>query len=681
MPHAFRSTPATHTARQWLRLLLLVILLTAFTLRLHELILQNIWWDEARNIDVALRPFSQIATAPELDIQPPVYFWLLHLLAATVGLHMGDAPVLLAFVCRFLSVAGALVATAWLYPLGRLTFSRQAGVYAALIATFSPFWLAESQETRMYTVWLALLAGAAVMFLQVIRYWGLANRGATISQWQSSGRRSRILFVLLSALALLTHYKALFVLVAWYSWWALWALLQKDRWRQLRLLLFCGVATGLLVAPILPIAMRQIPVYANSNLTIPTLSAYLWQTWQATLSGYAFDPAILYDNGLLWLWVVLGMLIIGLILDFTRHTPHATRHTPHATSFLLTWITIGLAGYYIAVLQRGAFNVRYSSFVTPALYVLLGGALARVRRCWRPLGSLGLIVLLVGMIPGLYADLYDPRFAREDIVGVTQWLRQVAGPDDLILVDQKYPFGFYYQRYTLDPAATPSGAEPAPARYFFVDIHTVDQRLNEWAAQTKQIFWVQWFESDTDPRHAVPFLLDQVGQRGAEQDFQGYSIDRWTLTPPNHFALAPNLTPLRAAFPPAVETVAVSLPTSSIKPGHGVPVVIQWRRTPSGQINRPLKARVALYDAKDARLAQSDERLLNDRHVRPDQWQAGDQPLNVYLLNTPDDLPPGLYKLRLLVYDAETLEPLSLVDDAGKPAGLEAGLGQVQIEP
>ena len=54
------------------------MLLAAFALRLYELTRQDIWWDEARNIDVALRPFVQVATAPELDIHPPVYFWLLH---------------------------------------------------------------------------------------------------------------------------------------------------------------------------------------------------------------------------------------------------------------------------------------------------------------------------------------------------------------------------------------------------------------------------------------------------------------------------------------------------------------------------------------------------------------------------------------------------------------------------
>ena len=58
--------------------LLLLIILAAFALRVYRLDLQDIWWDEARNIDVAGRALTQIATARELDIHPPVYFYLLH---------------------------------------------------------------------------------------------------------------------------------------------------------------------------------------------------------------------------------------------------------------------------------------------------------------------------------------------------------------------------------------------------------------------------------------------------------------------------------------------------------------------------------------------------------------------------------------------------------------------------
>lgn len=669
------------------RWLLLLLLLAAFALRLHELTRQNIWWDEARNMDVALRPLFQIATAPELDIQPPVYFWLLHLLGRAAGLQIGANPVPLAFAARFLSVAAGVIAVAWLYPLAHLVFSRPAGLFAALLATLAPFWLAESQEARMYTVGLALLSGAAVMLLRGIRDWrvgigaeqtAFSNTHSLIPKYRNYGA-----FVLLSVLALLTHYNVFFILVAWYGGWGLWALLRPDRWRRLRTILLCGLATALLIAPIIPIALRQIPDYANPNLTIPTLADYLWQNWQAYLGGYAFDPVFFGGNGVLWLWAVLviGGSGIGewVFLSTRRQSPIPNPQFPIPLLFLGIWVVGGLALYYVAVLDRGAFNVRYSSFITPALYVLLGGALAAWQRWWRPLGLLGLAVIVAGFAPGIQADLYDSRFAREDMAGVTNWLRTVAGPEDLILVDQKYPFGFYYQRYTIDAAATPVGAEAAPARYLFVDIHTVDAQLNRWASAARQIFWVQWFESDTDPRHVVPFLLDQAGQRAGTQSFQGYSIDWWALNPPNHFTVTHSLAAQRFVFPPAVETVAVALPPTPILAGRGVPVVIQWQRVAGGTVTRPLKARVALYNAQGDRLAQSDERLLNDRHRKPDQWQPADQPLNVYLLPTPGDLSAGEYLVRLLVYDEETLEPLGLVDAAGQPAGIEADLGKVQV--
>ena len=88
---------------------------------------------------------------------------------------------------------------------------------------------------------------------------------------------------------------------------------------------------------------------------------------------------------------------------------------------------------------------------------------------------------------------------------------------------------------------------------------------------------------------------------------------------------------------------------------------------------------MALYDGSDARLAQADERLLNDRHRAPAQWQPDDQPLNVYLLYLPPDLPPGDYTVRVLVYDADTLAPIDLLDAAGNPAGQEATLGSVGV--
>ncbi len=175
----------TGIVRNWPRIVLILLFGAGFALRLHELTLQDIWWDEARNIDVALRPFIQVATAPELDIHPPIYFWLLHLWSQISDLQIGDGPVKVAYSARFLSVAAGLVSIGLVYQLTRLAIRKEeskgnrpvAGLCAAALATCSPLWLAESQETRMYTVSFALLLAAAIAFLKMVDLEGRKSSG------------------------------------------------------------------------------------------------------------------------------------------------------------------------------------------------------------------------------------------------------------------------------------------------------------------------------------------------------------------------------------------------------------------------------------------------------------------------------------------------------------------------
>jgi hypothetical protein len=684
-PTAAISRPlsnATAQERPAQRLFLLTVLIAAFALLLHNLTAQDIWWDEARNIDVALRPITQIATAPELDIHPPFYFWLLHGWLRLADIHLGDRPDGIAFAARFLSVAAGLLSVALLYPLGRRLHSPTAGLLACLIAATAPFWLAESQETRMYTLSFALLTAAAWFLLCGI---SPPSRSFTIHHSPFT-IRNYLLFTVFSTAALLTHYNALFILVAWYTWWGLTILLPPisvtKLWQRLRIPLLCGITTILLFLPILPIALRQIPTYANPNLTVPTLGEYLWQNWQAYLAGYALDPTTIFGHTDLWLWLIAVITLIGLFIPLLidPHLESRVSSLVSHLSLLPAWLLGGLALYYIAVLDRGAFNVRYSSFVTPPLYLLLGMALANWTRLWRPLSVVGLALLLVGVVPALRADLYDIRYAREDVGDLADWLRGEAGPHDLVLVDQKYPFGFYYERYAIAATQTPTGSEAAPARYLFVDVNTLDAVLTEWAGQAEQVFWVQWFESDTDPRHAVRFLLDIHGERAGERRFQGYEVDWWTLSPPTTFALPSTWVERTMRFEHAVETVDLAFP-GQVQLDERVPVSIRWQRVPGGTATRPLKARVALYDAQGNRHAQADERLLNDRHRLPAEWGEAEQPLNLYLLELPEALPAGSYELRLLVYDAETLEPLSLLDGVGNPTGVEVVLGVVEVAP
>ena len=656
------------------RIILLATLAAAFALRLTSVATQDIWWDEARNIDVALRPLFNIATAPELDIHPPLYFWLLHFWSRITGLELGLPAARIAYLTRFFSLTAGLVAVALLARLGWRLVPKFGGPMIGIVAAFSPFWLAESQETRMYTLGFALLIAAALPFLTIVQKVGTTKK-------EPGTCRHYLTFVLLSASALLTHYNAVFILVAWYGWWAWLCLRSQRRPMELRSLILCGLATMALIAPIAPIALRQIPGYANPNLNVPTIADYLIQNWRAYLGGYAHSYFPADPISTRWFLLIAAIVVIGwatTIPIYRRGSGEQTLRFQHRSlTFLWVWLLGGLSLYYIAVWDRGAFNVRYSSFVTPALYALVALSLLTLWLTVRVVALVGLVLLGAGFGMGIDADLTAEQAAREDISGVATWLKEVAGPDDVVFVDQKYPFGFYYQRYAIGDRE-PVGDEAAPARYLFVDINTIDAQLNQWASNAQNVYWVQWYESDTDPRRSVAFLLDKAGSRGGERQFRGYEVDWWTLSPPNQFELAQRYQEITIRWP-SIRTVEIAAPENELTPGDTAFVVVRWQRSDLPADESPLKARVALYNQENARISQSDERILNDRHLLPAEWDADDSPLNVYRLTTAAELEPGNYEIRLLVYNADTLEPLSFLDKADNPAGVEIKIGEVEF--
>jgi mannosyltransferase len=629
------------------RALLLLLLLASWALRLQRLDAQDIWWDEARNIDVATRPLAQVAGAPELDIHPPLYFYSLHAWTGLAGTT--------AFATRLFGVCFGVLAAALTYRLARTlrpsVAGRWAGLLALVLAAVSPYALAEAQETRMYTLSWVLLSGAA-----------LAIQHATRPH-AAHPRRGWLAFLLLAAASILTHYSTVLILAAFGVWLLVWALRGPDRLARLRTLGLVALGAALLCLPALPIALRQIPGYHNPNLNLPELSTYLGQLYHAYTLGEVAPQAAWSIGRWLWLLLPLGGALLAL------RQPHRRS----ALALLALWLVGSLALYYLILTRRSAFNPRYISFVLPAFWALAGWALAGWRRLFRPLPWVLVAGLAIPSIPSLRADLTDPQYFHDDMRGVTAWLRDHATPHDLILVDQRYPFGFYWQRWNNDPYGFPPAepADQAPAQYLFVDINEVDKRMTELAARATTLCWVTWYESDIDPRGAVPALLDTHGQRMGEEAFRGYTVRWWQLDSPARFRLFQSLEGMDLRFEPGITLLAADWHGRETAATAGHPALVTLRWQASGPTPRSLKVSLRLRDESGALLAQDDRVLLNDRHLRTTSWQPGETALNVYTLALPPE--PGTYTLTLVLYDEETLQPVGLLDGSG----VEPSLGTV----
>ena len=302
-------------------------------------------------------------------------------------------------------------------------------------------------------------------------------------------------------------------------------------------------------------------------------------------------------------------------------------------------------------------------------------------------GALAALALIVILAPGLLGDLFEPRFFREDTRGLVTWLKQNTDPSrDLILVDQRYPFGFYYERWNNTPDGSPPAGPPnlAPAQYLFVDINTVAERLTDLAKGRDRVFWVRWFESDTDPRGAVPFLLEKFGTLTGERAFRGFDVASYQITPDTQFELAPGLNDAAVDFGNQVQLAgavfgggASGVTDKATAADDGIWAVLKWAQLPAAA--QPLKVTVVLEDSDGVVVGRDDRLILNDRHLAPPEWDKADRPLGVYWVRPDPATPPGTYTLKLAVYDPATLAqlPASGLDAAGS----FVTLGQVQLTP
>ncbi|MEA2273322.1 MAG: mannosyltransferase, partial [Solirubrobacteraceae bacterium] len=212
--------------------LMLVAALTVAgaALRFSTLDLQSFWHDEAVTVGRILDPslFTTLDRVPGSEATPPLYYalawgWTKVFGAGEVGIRSLSAV-----------VGTATIPVAWW--AGRELVSRAAGVAAAALVAFSPYMVWYSQEARAYAL-LVLLCGVSLgLFARVLR------RGE---------RRWFAWWALVAALALLTHYFAVFVvlpelvLLAW--------LLPERR----HVAAAAGVVVGAVGLALVPLAVHQ----------------------------------------------------------------------------------------------------------------------------------------------------------------------------------------------------------------------------------------------------------------------------------------------------------------------------------------------------------------------------------------------------------------------------------------
>jgi mannosyltransferase len=658
----------------------MLIMLLALGLRLYRLDSQSLWYDEAFSVYLARMDLEEITGRTAADIQPPLYYYLLHDWIALFG--DGEAALRSLSVLFGVLAVPLMCAVAW-----QLFRSRLTGLLAALLVAVSPLHVWYGQEARMYTL-LTFLCLLASYFLLLAM-----GRSSSRAQYLSSpanGRDGLLGEILLwsaytvtSVAAIYTHYFAFFVLAfqgfyLLFVWWR--------RGFPLRLItggVLSGAVTLLAYVPWLPHLVTRLGAdvsYWPGRLKLHEVlldSAILFAGGESVLESTGIWLVVLY--ALIFFLCTAELAIWSLAARRSSEEAQQSNSNPqYPITFLLLYLLIPPILILVLAYASPKFNARYVMVSHPAFLLILAGGLAALweRRAGSLAnvlrGTLAALALLFVLGASAYATrnaYVDLAFARADFRGVTRYIRNHSTPDETILLvsGHMFPVFDYYA--------------PGVERYLLPDSPTLDttrtldysiaDELNEWLDGKGGVWVVLWQDEIVDPAGYLTSMLGEVGEeQPVDRTFAKIGLRHYRLPADVFVSEQPDIAhPADLNFGNRLRLL-------------GYTQTGDWQVTLFWEALQPLdedyRVALVLRDTSGQSWGRWDGRPTA-YYFPTDRWREGQVVFGRYDLTPVPGTPPGDYGLEVGVYTEADPAGLDLLDLVGAPQGKRAMLGAVQL--
>lgn len=661
------------SARLQVLIPLLLLILLAFFLRLHNLDAFSFWTDEgltpARSgysVAQILRNEIVIQGYVSRDTHPPLYYLIIHFTSRLFG--QSD------FAYRFPSVLFGVLLVPLLYQFGRRLERTEFGLLVALLVVVNPLQVYYAQEARMYT--LLVLLGAASSY---VLWRALSDPALTRMRLV----RYAALYAVLAGLTVYTHYTAAFLIAVQALFWA-WLL-----WRQgLKWLIIGGVVVAALAAvPLIPYTIPRLFTGAEANYTYVSPLVMLQDVVHFFNQGLTTDFSR---------WSVRALDIVAFILlvvGTVAARPWLKR------SFLLTYLLAVVLGLMAGSLVKPMYQgVRHIMLGSPAFLLLAGYGIWWLWHWlpWSrpaaerdldddalrasPLGMLALSLVLLGSAAALINLYRDPAYAKDDFRAMINFIEQRAGENDVVVYNNAVllPLHEHYRvRPDIDVTALP----------VYPQIATGEEPELAALAETYDHIW---FVTDPpadrrdDGRLIQGWLDDNLAQsvnrlfpaRTTVARVLGYSTgDRYAETLPD------DALPLGVSFGDGLWLAGARVPSPQPLALPTLWVDTYWDGMPlEGE-----RVRLALVGADGAEWLVRSHPLVRDED---DLWSNDALNRQSYDLPLPPGLPPGTYTLTARPEDsdgvplapAQRLTEVAIAATDTWPAPAEELYSQQEIE-
>jgi mannosyltransferase len=321
-----------------------------------------------------------------------------------------------AFAIRLPSAIASAFAIPVIYDIGRLLFSRPAGLMAALILSLSAYQVRYAQEARGY---------ALLVFL------GLASFYFLLSLLDVS-KRSRLMiagYVAATSLLMYTHIYGVLLVVAQ----GIYLLATREPPRKW--LLPAGLVTVLFVPGVAWLAVNVLSSKGAWN------NAMFWVP-EPTFA-HVVDFFVLY-SGFALVACAFGLVAAFGLFDLVRSKQGSTAW------LLLAWLLVPIvAPFVVSHLYRPMLLDRYTIAASPAFYLLIAGgieALKGIKYSRALAATFAIVVAVVSLVAtfGYFAATTNTPW--REIAGYAE---EHARRGDLVLFNEgsgRFMFGYYPKR-------------------------------------------------------------------------------------------------------------------------------------------------------------------------------------------------------------------------------------------
>jgi mannosyltransferase len=374
---------------------LVALVVIAAALRFATLSSQSFDLDESVTLALLHHGFSgMLNSIPATESTPPLYYVLAWVWTKVFGVSE--------FGLRSLSALTGTAMIPLVYVTARRLVSRRAALIASALAAVSPWLIWYSQEARAYSLF-ALLS--------------LASFYAFLIAADSPSTRALAGWAILSALALASHYFAVFLLAPE----ALWLLARKDVRRRA----FAAVGfVGLVGLALLPLAIEQSHgIKAKAGFLQTPLSSRITAIPTRFLLGEAAPSS---SKTLL---VTLALLLVAAGVLFLLRGGAAARPR-------LLWVALSVAVLatlvptLMALAGRDYLDARNLVGTWAPLVIVLATGYAATDRLGLLAGT-ALVVLFLAMV---IIGNTDTAVQRTDYRGIAAALRASPGPGERAIV-------------------------------------------------------------------------------------------------------------------------------------------------------------------------------------------------------------------------------------------------------